>query len=91
MPAAFVAIERGSDFESTVREAVLLGGDTDTVAAMAGSVAEALHGGVPDDILAELLPRLDPWLESVTREFVERWVSPAGFYAELAWPASTDR
>ncbi|MBW2531950.1 MAG: ADP-ribosylglycohydrolase family protein, partial [Deltaproteobacteria bacterium] len=91
VPAAFVAVERGEDFESTLREAVGLGGDTDTVAAMAGGVAEALYGGVPKGILAELLPRLDPWLSSITRAFVERHALPAGYYRDLDWPALTER
>jgi ADP-ribosylglycohydrolase len=40
----------GNDFEETVRKAVMLGGDTDTIAAMSGAVAEAFYGGVPRDM-----------------------------------------
>ena len=37
------------DFEDTVRNAVSLGGDSDTQAAMAGAIAEAFYG-IPEDI-----------------------------------------
>lgn len=47
-----------SDFESSVRLAVSLGGDADTQAAIAGSIAEAYYGGVPKNIKFEVIKRL---------------------------------
>lgn len=57
VPAAIaVALAAGRDVLATVREAVLLGGDTDTVAAMAGAVTGAHRGtaSLPDDLRARL-------------------------------------
>lgn len=44
VPESIIAFLDGADFEDTIRNAVSLGGDSDTIAAMAGSVAEAFYG-----------------------------------------------
>lgn len=41
VPEAIIAFLEAGDFEDTVRNAVSIGGDTDTLAAIAGSIAEA--------------------------------------------------
>jgi ADP-ribosylglycohydrolase len=51
VPTALGCFLLGKDFEDTIRKSVLLGGDTDTVAAMSGAVAEAFYGGVPKDLV----------------------------------------
>lgn len=45
------------DFEIAVRNAVSLGGDADTIAAITGSITEELYGGVPEHIKKEVLRR----------------------------------
>ena len=52
LPKALVAFLEGDSFEDVVRNAVSLGGDTDTIAAIAGAMAEAFYG-VPDCLKAE--------------------------------------
>ena len=47
-PAITCALESGS-YEDAVRNAVSLGGDSDTLGAIAGAIAEAIHG-IPEDI-----------------------------------------
>jgi ADP-ribosyl-[dinitrogen reductase] hydrolase len=49
VPAALTAAFESKDWEEAVRTAIGLGGDTDTLACIAGAVAEAIHG-VPEDI-----------------------------------------
>ena len=49
VPQAFAAFLDGRDFEEVIRLGVSLGGDTDTLCAIAGSIAEA-YFGVPEDI-----------------------------------------
>jgi ADP-ribosylglycohydrolase len=49
VPPAIVAFLESNDFEGTIRNAVSLGGDSDTLAAIAGSIAEAFYG-IPDNI-----------------------------------------
>lgn len=54
--AIAVALAVDGDVIATIRAAIALGGDTDTIAAMAGSVAGAHHGiaGLPADLMARL-------------------------------------
>lgn len=64
VPAAFALIARfGDDPYAVLRHAAALGGDTDTVAAMAGAVLGALHGtdAWPHDVVARVVEvnRLD--------------------------------
>jgi ADP-ribosylglycohydrolase len=68
VPEALVAFLDASDFEHAIRLAISLGGDADTQAAIAGSVAEAFWGGLPERIEVEVGIQLDPeLLEMVTR------------------------
>ena len=57
VPQAIRAYLEGSDYESTVRLAVSIGGDSDTIACIAGSIAEAAWG-VPESIAEQALTYL---------------------------------
>lgn len=69
VPEAIMAFLDSSDFESTIRLAVSLGGDSDTQACIAGSIAEAFYGGVPESIATEVLKRLPQELRDVLNRF----------------------
>ena len=58
VPEALVCVLTAIDFEDALRNAVSLGGDADTLAAIAGGVAEPIFG-IPKIIEAEALSRLD--------------------------------
>jgi len=58
----------GVDFEDVIRTAVSLGGDCDTLTAIAGSIAEAYYG-IPADLKDECYQRLDEDLSRVLEEF----------------------
>ena len=64
VPQALVCALEATDFEDAVRNAVSIGGDSDTIAAIAGSVAEARFG-IPDDIAAKALAFLPVDMRSV--------------------------
>lgn len=49
VPQAIICALESADYEDAVRNAVSLGGDADTLAAIAGAVAEAMHG-IPEEI-----------------------------------------
>lgn len=68
VPEAIVAFLEAADFEDAVRNAVSLGGDADTLACIAGSIAEAAFG-VPEEIKTRALGYLDAPLLAV----LERW------------------
>lgn len=59
VPEAIIAFIDSTDYESTVRLAVSLGGDSDTQACIAGGIAEAFYG-MPDDIVTEMTKYLPP-------------------------------
>ena len=71
VPEALTAFLDASDFEETVRLAVSLGGDADTLACIAGSVAEAFWGAasIPNDWRQNALERLDARLKAVVDAF----------------------
>lgn len=52
VPESLIAFLDSTDYESTLRLAVSLGGDSDTQACIAGGIAEAFYG-IPDDIIIE--------------------------------------
>lgn len=68
VPEAIVCFLYGKDFEDTVRNAVSLGGDTDTLAAIAGSVAEAFFG-LPQRIAQQGAARLTKEMLLVVERF----------------------
>lgn len=57
VPEAIIAFLESHDFESTIRNTVWLGGDVDTLGAIAGSIAEAFYG-IPDNLIQECRKRL---------------------------------
>lgn len=73
VPEAITAFLESGDYESAVRNAVWLGADADTQAAIAGGIAEAFYGGVPDAIAREALARLDDNLLAKYRQW-ESWL-----------------
>jgi ADP-ribosylglycohydrolase len=70
VPEAIIAFLESTDFEDAIRNAISLGGDSDTLAAITGSIAEAAYG-IPDWIQDKALAYLDAPL----REVYERWVT----------------
>ena len=73
VPEAITAFLESDGVESAIRLAISLGGDADTQAAIAGGIAEAFYGGVPDPIRAEVLSRLPQEFHEVIVEFNERF------------------
>lgn len=73
VPEAMIAFLDATDFEDAIRNAVSLGGDTDTMACIAGAIAEAFYGGVPDAIAQATLTRLDEPLRQTTLAFCEQY------------------
>ena len=69
---ALISFLESYDFEDTVRNAISLGGDTDTIAAIAGSIAAAYYG-IPEDIYDEALKFLDPMLRDIHDEFEKKY------------------
>lgn len=68
VPQAIIAFLESSDFEDAIRNAISIGGDSDTIAAITGGIAEAAYG-IPEDIKENAYAYLDEPLKDVLR----RW------------------
>lgn len=72
VPQALVAFFESSDFEDAIRNAISIGGDSDTIAAITGGIAEAYYG-VPTQIRKHALTFLDEKLLGILIEFENRY------------------
>ena len=68
VPEAVTAFLEGESFEDVIRTAVSLGGDCDTLACIAGSMAEAFYG-VPEELKVECRKRIEPEMLEVLYRF----------------------
>ena len=71
IPQAIQCFLESESFEDAIRIAISLGGDSDTIAAITGAIAEAYYG-VPDDIRLQALGYLDDDLLSIYNEWESR-------------------
>lgn len=72
VPEAIIAFLESNSFEEAVRLAIYLGGDADTQAAIAGSIAEAFYG-IPTSFVETLEKRLDKTLLDVLNQFNNKY------------------
>ena len=68
VPQALKAFFESLDFEDAIRNAISIGGDSDTLAAITGGIAEAYYG-VPQDIKDKALNYLDEDLLQIVNRF----------------------
>ena len=68
MPQAIAAFLEATSFEDTIRNAVSIGGDSDTIAAIAGSIAEP-YFGIPESMRSAALAYLDKEQRSIVERF----------------------
>lgn len=82
VPAAAIAFLESTDFEDAIRNAISLGGDADTLACIAGAMAEAFYSGVPGPIQREAMRRLDIPLREETLAFARKFGVPLSYSAD---------
>ena len=70
LPVAYAAFSAGDSFESSVRNAIAVGGDSPSVAALAGAFASAYYGGVPREMASRCSLLMDPSQERGLERFV---------------------
>ena len=68
VPEAIIAFLESNSFENAIRNAISIGGDSDTIAAITGSIAEAAYS-IPDDVATKAMEHLDDNL----REIYQKW------------------
>jgi ADP-ribosylglycohydrolase len=74
VPQAIRAFLDSTDFEDAIRNAISLGGDSDTLACITGGIAQAFYGGVPKWIEKKVYIILDEPLGKITRQFMDRYL-----------------
>ena len=72
VPQAIVAFLDGKDFEDSVRNAISIGGDSDTLGCITGCIAEAFFG-VPDELRKEAMKYLPIEFQNVVNEFENKY------------------
>ena len=72
VPQALIAFLEADDFEDAVRNAVSLGGDSDTQACIAGAVAEAFFGGIPESLCKAVFEALDAFQRDILERFLQQ-------------------
>lgn len=77
VPEAIIAFLESTDFEDAIRNAISIGGDSDTIACITGGIAEAFYGGVPPDIARPVMRILDGLLLDTTKRFMQAYPSEA--------------
>ena len=69
-----MAFLESENFEDAIRNAISIGGDSDTIAAITGGIAEA-HYGVPDAIKEAALPYLPQDMREILGKFESEYPS----------------
>ncbi|HEX7560579.1 MAG TPA: ADP-ribosylglycohydrolase family protein [Candidatus Humimicrobiaceae bacterium] len=73
VPQAIRVFLESENFEDAIRKAMYIGGDSDTIACIAGGIAENFYGGVPQAIKEKIFKILDPGLVSVIKKFYKKY------------------
>ena len=73
VPQAFEAFFESTGFEDAIRNAISIGGDSDTVAAVTGSIAEAFYG-VDSNMKETAFSYLDSYLVDIAESFINRFI-----------------
>ena len=71
VPRALNAFMRSDSFEDAIRKAIVLGIDTDTLAAIAGSIAEAFYQSIPLHLEKLVDKKLSPGLNHIVNQFYQ--------------------
>lgn len=71
VPESIIAFLSSTDYESAIRLAVAMGGDSDTMGAIAGGIAAAYYGGVPENIASRCMDFLPGEMGEVIGDFNE--------------------
>lgn len=74
VPQSIISFLESTSYEDTVRNAISLGGDADTMGCISGGIAEAFYGGVPSEIRVITLNILDAPLRRIVDEFCTMYV-----------------
>jgi len=72
VPESIISFLESTDYEDTIRNAISLGGDSDTIACMAGGIAHAFYKKIPKDIITETRNRLNQEFLTIIDKFEQK-------------------
>jgi len=73
VPQSITAFLESSDYEDSIRKAISIGGDSDTIACITGGIAHAFYKDIPDSIVDKVYKVLDGPLRQVTTLFCNKY------------------
>jgi len=73
VPQAIVAFLESSDFESSIRLAISIGGDSDTIACITGGIASAFYKHIPTYIMDFVVDKLPSEYIEIMNKFDEQY------------------
>jgi len=73
VPQAITAFLESDHFEDAIRKAVSIGGDSDTIACIAGGIAHAYYKQIPDPIVDQVYRTLDSRLRRIVTLFCNKY------------------
>ncbi|MBD3922941.1 ADP-ribosylglycohydrolase family protein [Paenibacillus sp. PR3] len=76
VPQAIIAFLESDHFEDAIRKAISIGGDSDTIACIAGGIAHAFYKEIPSEMASDVMLKLDPRFRSIIREFNSKYEIP---------------
>ena len=75
VPPAIAAFLQASDYEETIRLAIAIGGPSNTIACIAGALAQAYFKHIPKSITKRALARLTPDMELLISDFENQFMT----------------
>lgn len=72
-PPALEAFFESSSYETAIRKAISIGGDSDTIACMTGGIAEAYYREIPEKIMMDGSRYIDVGFRNVINDFMEKY------------------
>ncbi|MCK5356807.1 MAG: ADP-ribosylglycohydrolase family protein [Elusimicrobiales bacterium] len=73
VPEAIISFLESSDYEDAIRNAVSLGGDSDTIACITGGIAQAFYKGAPPAIIEKARAKLTKKMIKILDEFNKKY------------------
>jgi ADP-ribosylglycohydrolase len=74
VPESIISFLESESYEDAIRNAISLGGDSDTLACITGGIAEAFYGEVPPEIRKKVEDLLPPELWEITNKFYGKYI-----------------
>lgn len=75
VPQAIYSFLISEDFEDSIRKAIYIGGDSDTLACISGSIAEAFYQKIPSHLIQKAKDKLDSHQKQVIRDFYQLFIN----------------